>query len=92
MIDIEKVRERLKSKYTGYGNDEMLLCYTEEQRNIVEEALTELERLQKKEVAMKQKVKKFLKLTSKPSWLLLCTESSHYDCLLKELKDWSDEK
>jgi len=47
MIDIKKVRERLKSKYTGYGNDEMLLCYTEEQRNIVEEALTELERLQK---------------------------------------------
>jgi hypothetical protein len=47
MIDIEKVREALKSRFTGYGDNEMLLCYTEEQRNMVKEALTELERLQK---------------------------------------------
>ena len=57
MIDIKKVREALKSRFTGYGDNEMLLCYTEEQRNMVKQALTELERLQKKEIPMKPIIK-----------------------------------
>jgi hypothetical protein len=54
MIDIAKVREALKSKYTGYGdNGNMLLCYNDEQRNIVKDILTELERLQKRQEQFK---------------------------------------
>jgi len=99
MIDIEKVREDLELLFKGdsqyqaqHGVKVGLAVIIQGRRNNIEQALNELERLQKKEITIKQNVKKFLKLVSKPSWLLLCPESLDYDCLLKELKDWSDEK
>ena len=47
MIDIKELKEKLKSNYAGYGvNDKLLLAYTEEQRDLVKNAIDELERLQ----------------------------------------------
>ncbi len=49
-MDITKVREALKSKYTGCGdNGKMLLCYNDEQINTVKDIITDCERLLKKE-------------------------------------------
>jgi len=55
MIDIKELKEKLKSPYVGYGKnaDELLIAYNEEQRDLVKNAIDELERLQKREITSK---------------------------------------
>jgi len=49
MIDVKNIKEKLSTKYGGFTNDnnELMLCYTKEQRKMVTECFDELERLQK---------------------------------------------
>jgi hypothetical protein len=108
MIDIAKVREALNSIGEWYvlkGWDRQLLKYVEiENFEVINKALTELERLQKKEVAMKPKIftqEKGYKIEICPScegsihalkhWHEINGRGTHCDLCGQKL-DWSDEK
>ena len=90
MIDIEKVRGHLGNLW---GQTSMSDVGSKRE---LDKAISELERLQKKEVAMKAKVKKYIELSieynreaPKRTWNEIRDETT---VILRELKDWSDEK